>query len=343
MKTFKKQTLVVAFCLLVASYSKSGAQSHEFAVPKFLFPVSCTLGKDCWTVNYVDVVAEDGESKDFQCGSKTYDGHKGTDFSIGTVQRMNDGVDVLAAADGIVRRIRNSESDVFKTPDEMVALKRETKECGNGILIDHGNGYQTIYCHLRKDSVLVKPDQQVKTGEAIAKVGQSGVAEFPHLHFGVLWEEQILDPYTGYGLDKGCGQIKKSMWLDGLPMHYEAVAIYDGGFAQQPPDFEGMKQGRAQEITDVPIRTSSAAFVFWTAMYNLEKGDEINLEVTDPTGTLFVQRNTVQDKTRAQQYYYTGRKIGNVVLSTGKYAGLVKIKRNGKDIAERKFEIEVVN
>ena len=42
-------------------------------------PIDCTLGDTCYIQNYVDTDPSE-EALDFQCGSLTYDGHKGTDF-----------------------------------------------------------------------------------------------------------------------------------------------------------------------------------------------------------------------------------------------------------------------
>ena len=333
-----KQFLITVFILLFLIF-QSPAYANDI---KFIFPAGCTYGQDCWAVNYVDMAPGDAV-QDFKCGPKSYDGHKGTDFALGSVTQMRAGVNVLAAADGRVLRVRDGERDHLKTEEEIAALKEDTKECGNGILIDHGNGLQTIYCHLKKDSVVVAPKQRVRAGEKIAQIGQSGLAEFPHLHFGVMWEGGVVDPYTGMLNIKGCGQVKDSLWHVGLPLNYEPVVIFDGGFRSKVPDFEAIKRGEENPDT---LSLGSAAFVFWVGFYNVEQGDRVMLGVTDPDGGIFVERHETVGKNRARQYYFTGRKIGKVQLKSGVYSGYAKIERAGpnggsKIIAEKEFDVHV--
>lgn len=54
---------------------------------------------------------------------------------------------------------------------------------GNYVVIDHGHGEFGVYAHARQGSVRVHPGQHVRRGEAIARIGASGSAFFPHLHF----------------------------------------------------------------------------------------------------------------------------------------------------------------
>lgn len=310
------------------------------ASPGFIFPVACTLGHDCWSVHYVDVDPADGAAQDFICGVKTYDAHKGTDFALASVARMQGGVDVFAAAPGKILRFRDGESDDLKSDDELSQFVQDGKECGNGVLIDHGEGLQTIYCHLRKGSIVVKPGQNVRAGQKIAQVGQSGFAAFPHLHFGVLKDTAVVDPYTGHLNSEGCGLDKVPMWHMGLPMRYERGAIYDGGFRSQVPDFQAIRKG---EENSAKISLNSAIFTFWAAFYNVEQGDKITMRIVDPDGDVFLEDVMAQPKRRDQQFYYIGRKIGKVALKPGEYTGWVRLERVGRGdpfILERTFSVQ---
>jgi murein DD-endopeptidase MepM/ murein hydrolase activator NlpD len=72
---------------------------------------------------------------------------------------------------------------------------------GNAVEIDHGNGISTLYGHA--SSVDVKPGQRVAPGQEVARVGETGRATGPHLHFEVRVEGRPIDPATAlkaYGI-----------------------------------------------------------------------------------------------------------------------------------------------
>ena len=66
------------------------------------------------------------------------------------------------------------------------------KGYGNHVIIKHDEVYQTLYGQLSETGV--KKGQQVKKGEIIGKVGSSGMATAPHLHYEVIENGIKVDP-----------------------------------------------------------------------------------------------------------------------------------------------------
>ena len=65
---------------------------------------------------------------------------------------------------------------------------------GNYVIIDHGNGYQTLYAHMSK--IIASKGQWVSQGTRIGLVGSTGYSTGPHLHFTVYKNGKLIDPMT---------------------------------------------------------------------------------------------------------------------------------------------------
>ena len=77
---------------------------------------------------------------------------------------------------------------------------------GNCVIIDHNNGYQTLYGHL--SSIYVAEGSAVSPGQSIGGVGSTGSATGTHLHFEILsggGRVNPLDYYSGWELEAGAG------------------------------------------------------------------------------------------------------------------------------------------
>lgn len=63
---------------------------------------------------------------------------------------------------------------------------------GNFVVIDHGHGLFSLYGHM--DELLVEADTTVASGSLLGRVGRTGLATGPHLHFGLRQGTSWIDP-----------------------------------------------------------------------------------------------------------------------------------------------------
>ena len=128
----------------------------------------------------------------------SYDGHDGWDYAIAPPDPA------LAAADGTVVFASNADDNCATT----------------AVVLDHGNGYRSLYWHLSE--IRVALGQKVAAGEPVGISGASGCALGPHLHFGVQYLGRNTDPYGYCGsvadpwANNPAGTISTWLWQDRL-------------------------------------------------------------------------------------------------------------------------------
>ena len=82
--------------------------------------------------------------------------------------------------------------DILASKAGKVLIAKYHSSYGNYVIIDHGNGFQTLYAHASK--LYVKAGQYVEQGQAIAAVGSTGTSTGNHLHFEVRVNGDKRDP-----------------------------------------------------------------------------------------------------------------------------------------------------
>lgn len=81
---------------------------------------------------------------------------------------------------------------VSSAKDGTVRIAGWLRGYGKTIIVDHADGYSTLYAHL--DTIDVRAGQKVKRGGTIGKSGATGTATGPHLHFEVRKNDKTMDP-----------------------------------------------------------------------------------------------------------------------------------------------------
>ncbi len=317
---------VAAFVLLALSAGPVRAQEPA-PPPELNLPIRCQPTRDCWLVNYVDVDPGPGIT-DFACAKRSYDGHKGIDLAIRDLVAMKKGVPVVAAAGGIVKAVRDGMKDIDVSIAGVKSV--EGRECGNGLVVTHRGGWETPYCHLRRGSVAVKAGDAVTQGQRLGLVGNSGRAQFPHVHLSVRKGKKVIDPFIGVGRVKSCGLGPAPLWGKAAlaALSVPSTALYAAGFAAGAPKPRVARSGllaAKQMPRDIP------ALVLWVDMYWAEAGDQLRFRITGPGGKPFAAKTVTVNKTQARRFTFVGKKLKARSWPPGVYRGeVVLIRKKGR-------------
>ncbi|WP_282157060.1 M23 family metallopeptidase [Shimia thalassica] len=314
-----KQTVLAILGSLVA-VSAAGE-------PSFTQPVDCELGETCYIQNYVD--RDPGPAHlDVACDSLTYNGHKGTDFTMSGNLDINTyfrGFDVLAAADGVVRGVRNTMKDKANPTD---TVDVSGKECGNGVVIDHGDGWETQYCHMKYQSVRVKQGQTVKASDVLGQVGLSGRTEFRHLHFSVRKDGKVVDPFDADNTGT-CTSDLRQLW--DTPIPHVPTGLIAVGIDDEVPPYDDIS---ALPISDKNWQGQPKALVIWAFGFGSDAGDILHMNVNGPKGTLF-ETSVVLKKEQARYSRAYGKKRPSQGWPAGNYVGTATLQRQGQAVAQK--------
>lgn len=313
-------TAVRALALGLAAFASPALAD----APKFDLPIACKMAKTCWVQQYPDRDPTPG-IKDYACGSQTYDGHDGTDIRI---RDSAAGADVIAAASGTVKAVRDGVADhLMLTPEDR--RKIGNLECGNGVVIVHGGGFETQYCHLRNGSISVKAGETVATGTRLGAVGYSGMAAFPHVHLTVRKNGKSLDPFRVSDDPETCGSGKDALWTDEAlaVLAYTRGSVLRTGFAPGGVQIGALESGA---LGDPPFGADWPALVGYGWAINLAKGDVISLSLTGPDG-IAAKNSVTLDRAKAQYLLFAGQKRPVSGWPKGDYQGHFEV-RNGAEL-----------
>jgi hypothetical protein len=221
---------------------------------------------------------KDHGSRDYSCGSKWYLGHQGVDILLRNFRVQDSGVAVIAAAPGTVVLTR----DGF--PDRSTV--NGSGGFGNHVLIEHQpGGAFAYYGHLRNGSIRVAPNAAVNRGDTLGLVGSSGNSNWPHLHFEVSDQGQVVDPFVG-----PCNPVAFPPTWRAQPPWQGEFAVLDAGITRPPVSFATLLERPADVATITP---ADVQVVFWANLLNVQaastrtelRGPAGNLLTAVPTGT----------------------------------------------------------
>lgn len=295
--------------------------------PELSFPVACTIGEDCWYVAFMDLDLG-AAYHDHMCGVRTYEAHKGTD--IAPKQTLVRTLDVVAAAAGKVLGTRDGLDD---TPMESEDPARASAKCGNGVRLDHGDGWTTQYCHMQKGSVAVQKGTSVKAGQKLGQIGSSGWSELPHLHFQLENDGQPIDPFLGSGPSAGAQCVASrglatGLWRDARDHNadsYQPVYVRSIGLTTDTPTGDQAKFGGYPGIAD-PDAEALAAYV---VLFGAPEGAKIDTIVEGPAGQTVYKNTKILSRDFAEYFSFSRKKRVDQNWPSGLYTTRIEVSGTG--------------
>ena len=318
----RKQTgLFVAFCSGAVTLL-GGAVWAE--APILEWPVDCTLGQTCYIEDYVDRDPNEGTQKDFACGFNARDDHKGTDIALLSFEAMEAGVEVRAAAAGTVRATRDGMAD-----DRLMRGVTDQNACGNAVVITHNDGWETIYCHLKRGSLTVKSGDTVEAGQSLGQIGLSGQTNHPHLHIGLRENGVVRDPFDPDD-EVTCGVMPDNgLWADALP--YYRTTVVTAGFSTFVPTLAQVQSGEARDER----RGDDKPLVLYGHFFYAQDGDVLEMRAVGPKGGTVFSTEITLEAPQNNIFRAYGRKAPEGGWPGGDFWGEITLMRDGVIIGHR--------
>lgn len=282
--------------------------------------VAGTAGVDWRITNFADLDPRPGMLRDFRGGQFTYDldsgGHDAIDLSPDGFAASDQGIAIYAAADGVVSSVHDGEYDRntgFADP----------APTANYVIVDHGNGWQTAYWHLRRDSVSVRVGDSVVSGKFLGWMGSSGFSTGAHVHFALRHGnhhiETMLDAAT--------------YWV--TPPAYPADyrhAIRSGFSGTNPTASEWTERPE-----DMRTFTQGSRVYFWVIAGAMLPGDTRTIRFLRPDGSMFLEQTTTQGNSffKASQWSYVATLPASGAVGTWTTIWL----QNGTELAHQSFTV----
>lgn len=246
--------------------------------------------------NYVDRDNTSPGIQDYNCGTRTYDGHNGMDIDLVPFHWLmmdNQVADIIAAAPGVIADSHDGEFDRNCTLNPSASP--------NYVVVEHADGSRAFYLHMKNGSVLTKPiGSVVNTGDYLGKVGSSGYSTGPHLHFEIHDNlNNVVDPNNGTcNTNSSLWAAQKDYWESGVVRMMTAINGYSYNTCP------------SQETTNEVNHFIPSGTIRLTVFFRgLQTNQVINIQIYDEQGTQKYNNNSTytgaNTSSTASTYQYT--------------------------------------
>ena len=245
--------------------------------------------------NFVDQMPGGG-LLDYECGTRTYNGHKGTDiftWPFPWYLQDNDLVEIIAGESGVIISKQDGNDD-----DHCSCFGS-----WNAVYIQHSDGSVAWYGHLKENSLTSTPvGGSVVKGEYLGVLASSGCSTGPHLHLEVYDDMgNLIDPYEG-----GCNSLNSTSWWANQPDYreptlnalitHETVPSHGCPSANENPHFSNLFE---------------PGDVMFTAFYYHDQaaGDLSTYRIKQPNGSVWSSWSHTSPGTYTASWWYWSRTL----------------------------------
>ncbi len=282
---------------------------------QLIWPLEGAPFTELYISNYVDVDPTGG-ILDYTGNDASYDGHTAWDIGAGNFHEMDLGVKLYAAADGTVSHVHDGEFDRYTSWGS-------PSPTANYVKIDHGDGWQTIYWHLRRDSLQVEVGQEVEAGDFIGHMGSSGKSSGAHLHFGLRHHGRVVEP----AIDAD------TYFVDPLRYVGDAPTVYLSGITNYSPSAHSKE--RPSDVEVFPQTSGQTTYV-WARFAGLREDDLVQYVWKKPDDTVHVIAALTSSQDYSNAHWWFSRNLPTVPeLGTWK----VEFHVNGTKLGEDSFQV----
>ena len=273
---------------------------------------------------FVDHDPASGQVLDYNGGTRTYDGHHGTDYALWPFgwNKLDGGeMQVIAAAAGTIVGYAN--------------VNPADHNCGAGssgnwnyVALVHADGRMTIYGHMRYNSLTPKGiGQSVAQGEYLGTAASSGNSSGPHLHFemrAASFSAVWIDPYAGPNSQP------ESFWANQRP--YLDSAINRLATHSSPPSTPDPCQPTITNLQD--NFTTPSTIYFYTYYRDYQGGLATQFNIYRPNGSIF---QAWQDVPANNTFYAGAYRAAAFAFSANEPAGTWRFEAKYNGLAYETF------
>ena len=152
------------------------------------------------------------------------------------------------------------------------------------------------------------------------------------MHLSVRHKGKVVDPFRGEQDSANCSA-GRPLWRAEVAaeLPYAPGAVYNTGFAPEPPDPEALRSGRYRNAG--VLGAGVPALVFYAEVFGVSAGDMLEIRLTGPDGATLAERRIPIAKRQARRLAYIGVRRSAAAWKPGVYRGEARLVHAGGSLS----------